>query len=109
MPGSDGKLTQAERDRFVAWLNSRQKNHQCEVCNSNDWQIGEHLLHGQVFTGGGLVIGGASYPQAFIVCGNCAHIRLFMAVPIGLGTIEISTRTPMAQNALAGMGSKPNG
>jgi hypothetical protein len=87
MPGPDGTLTSTEQEQFRRWLNDRQRNHNCEVCGFNDWGIGEHLLHGQVFTGGGLVIGGATYPQAFIVCRNCAHVRLFMAVPIGIGTI----------------------
>lgn len=87
MPGPDGKLTFTEQEQFKRWLNDRQRNHNCEVCGVNDWGIGEHLLHGQIFTGGGLVVGGTTYPQAFIVCRNCAHVRLFMAVPIGIGSI----------------------
>jgi hypothetical protein len=87
MPNADGKLTPAEIETFRLWLNQKQRNHNCEVCGENNWGLGEHLLHGQIFTGGGLVVGGTTYPQAFIVCNNCAHIRLFMAVPIGIGAV----------------------
>jgi hypothetical protein len=88
MPGPDGRLTLEERQKFAEWLNRHFKNQRCDICQSVNWGIGEHLLHGQIFTGGGLVIGGATYPQAFIACGTCYHVKLFMAAPIGIADMK---------------------
>ena len=46
--------------------------------------MGHHLISGVVFANGGVHLGGTIYPQAIIVCDNCAYVRYFMAVPIGL-------------------------
>lgn len=82
-------LTKDDRNRIVAWLTERQKNGHCPVCNTNKWTVGAHLLHGQVVSpNGGIMIGGATYPQAFVVCDHCAYVRTFMAVPIGLDFLK---------------------
>jgi hypothetical protein len=41
-----------------------------------------------------IIGGGAEYPMAFIVCENCAYVREFMAVPIGLVSDEPRTPAP---------------
>lgn len=87
MPGDDGVLTPAEKQTISKWLNEKSRNYFCPVCNSNNWAIGDHLLSGMVYHGGGLIIGGASYPQFFLVCQNCAYTRNFMAVPV-LGLVK---------------------
>ena len=85
MSNNDGKLTTEERKKFATWLNERGKSHKCPVCERSDWGIGEHLLQGLIYLPNGNVsIGGPNYPQAFIVCNNCAYTRTFMAVQIGL-------------------------
>lgn len=89
MPGNDGLLTPAEKQTIAKWLNEKSRNYLCPICNTNNWSIGDHLLSSMVFHGGGLVIGGTSYPQFFLVCQNCAFTRNFMAVPVlGLGGKE---------------------
>lgn len=84
MPDKNGILTGEERQKIVAWLNEKGVEHSCPFCNQNNWSIGDHLLSGMIHSGGGLVIGGASYPSVFTVCNNCAYTRQFMAVPIGI-------------------------
>lgn len=84
MPDPNGKLTQADKAKFVAWMNDKAKHHQCPVCATNAWTIGDDLINAMPYTGAGFVIGGPSYPLAFLVCNNCAYTRHFMAVPIGI-------------------------
>jgi hypothetical protein len=105
MPGKDGKLTQGERDKLFAWVNAKGKNHQCPVCLTNKWAFGEHLLHGQIYHGGNMVVGGANYPMAFMVCSNCAHVRTFMAVPIGIA--DYKEETPEVAAAPKPPGGRP--
>lgn len=85
MEDGRGRLSAAQKEKFVAWLDEKGKDHACPVCKTNSWSIGEHLLNGFVHVpNAGLVLTGASYPMAFVVCNNCAYTRQFMAVPIGL-------------------------
>jgi len=84
MPDQNGKLTPEEKQKFVAWLNAKTKSHQCPVCDTNGWTVADHLIDARPHTGGGLVVGGTTYPSAILVCNNCAYTRQFMAVPIGL-------------------------
>ena len=79
-----GKLSEEQKTKIVSWLNQKVKNHNCPACGTNSWAIGDHLLSNNPFMGGMLVVGGATYPTAFLVCNNCAYIRQFMAVPMGL-------------------------
>lgn len=86
MPGNDGRLTPQEKQRVIDWLHRKgTTTQQCPVCGTNAWTVGDHLLNGMVHHGGGnVILGGASYPMAFVVCNNCAYTRHFMAVPMGV-------------------------
>lgn len=89
MPDSEGKLTPSEKSLLATWLNTRAAgpgaNSACPVCGTNNWVLGDHLLNAMVFhPGGAMVIGGPTYPMAFIACSNCQHVRTFMALPIGI-------------------------
>lgn len=86
MPGPDGKMNGAEKGRFIAWLNDKTKlEPSCPVCGTNKWNVGDHLLNAMVFHGGAaMVVGGPTYPLAFVACSNCQYTRTFMAVPIGI-------------------------
>lgn len=86
MPDSDGKLTNEEQEKIISWLNEKGRNHACPVCNENTWRVGEHLLKGPVYSTK-LVIGGLTYPQFFVICTNCYHVRPFIAIPV-IGPIE---------------------
>lgn len=83
------ELSKADRSKIVDWLNTRQKFGDCPVCGTNHWTVGGHLLHGQALgANGGIIIGGSNYPMAFVVCDNCAYVRQFMAVPMGLDFLK---------------------
>ena len=84
MPDPNGKLSVEESKLIAKHLDDKGVNHSCPVCNHNNWSIGAHLLNGMVHTPGGVTIGGPTYPMAFIVCGNCAYVRQFMAIPLGI-------------------------
>lgn len=88
MANSDGKLTKQDQDKVGAWLNEKGSHHACPVCQTNDWIVGEHLINNMAFSGGNLVVGGPTYPTAFVVCTNCAYVRQFMAVPLGITAQE---------------------
>ncbi len=81
MPDKDGKLTKAENDKIIAWLNEKGKNHACPFCAQNTWGIPDYLHSGSAYHGPGRV-GGMSYPQVMVACNNCSYIRTFMAIPI---------------------------
>lgn len=84
MPYADGKLTDEDKKKIESWLNENAETPACPVCGSNLWNMGEYLLRGEAYTTGGFLVGGPSYPMAFIVCDNCGHVRQFMAKKIGL-------------------------
>lgn len=78
-------LTVDQRQKLADWINRHSKNAHCPVCMSVNWAVGEHLISGNVCSpAGGLMLGGISYPQAFVVCQTCSYVRHFMAMPIGL-------------------------
>ena len=84
-------LTPEQIQKISEWLATKSRNPTCPVCMTNQWTIGPHLLSGMIFSGGGLVIGGPSYPMVFMICNNCAYVRHFMAIPMGVISPEGKT------------------
>lgn len=84
MPEENGKLTQKDKTKIADWLNNKSKFHNCPSCGSNAWTLGDDLLNLMVYSGGNLVLGGPTYPVAFLVCNTCAYVRQYMAVPMGI-------------------------
>lgn len=84
MPDANGKLTPADKQKVVDWLNKKGKTANCPVCQANSWMVGDDLINAMLFAGNNVIIGGPTYPMAILVCTNCAYTRHFMAVPIGL-------------------------
>ena len=77
-------LDQNQLNQLSAWTNSKGVNANCPACGRNNWSTGD-IVTSPVFTkGGGISIGGPQIPMVQLICGNCAHVRLFAAVPIGL-------------------------
>ena len=77
-------LTQAQRDSIARWLTEKGALGSCSACGKSSWFVAEHLLHGQIFSNGNVILGGTAYPLAMIVCSNCAHSRMHLAVPMGI-------------------------
>ncbi|TVQ35314.1 MAG: hypothetical protein EA356_08050 [Geminicoccaceae bacterium] len=84
MPDQTGRLSAEDRKLILNWLQSKGKNHDCPVCSSNKWMIGDHLIAGRIHALDPHAIARENYPQVVLVCTNCAHTRYFMAVPMGL-------------------------
>lgn len=85
MPDKDGILTTEEKAKVISWLEERGYGRApCPACGKDDWRIADHLLSGITYHGGGLMLGGPSYPQVLVFCTNCYYTRNFLAIPMGL-------------------------
>jgi hypothetical protein len=100
MASVNDPLNQEQKDKFLAWLKEKGAEHPCSACGTNHWTVGDHLLRGDIFQRGGVFnLGGGTYPQAFIVCNNCSHVRTFMALQIGI--VEPPLAVDVAEEKLA--------
>ena len=84
MPDASGRLTPEDRNLVMHWLQSKGRNHDCPVCKTNRWMIGDHLVNGLVHAPDSRLPPRENYPQVVLVCSHCAYTRYFMAVPMGL-------------------------
>lgn len=79
------QLSEKAKKKITDWLNERWLGlKQCPICRKNTWTIVDDLVSPNISRDGGLVIGGTSYPQVMVICGNCAHTLYFNAVMIGV-------------------------
>ena len=78
-------MTPDQKTKFEQWLSARDIRPECIACGAVAWTPGD-IIAGVVQNDGNMTIGGPSVPMAQLVCGNCAAILLFAAVPIGLLT-----------------------
>ena len=78
------KLTQDQRNLIAEGLTKKGARHPCPACGMNQWLVGEHLIRADVFSSGGTILGGPSYPLAFVVCQNCFFLRPHLAMPLGV-------------------------
>jgi hypothetical protein len=87
MPGPDGKLTEEDRAKVVAWLSQYPKaaDSQCPLCSSPEWMVAEYLV--QPITLGpntSLQLGGIGYPQVMLISNPCGYTRFVNAVIVGV-------------------------
>lgn len=76
---------QAISDKLGTWLDQKWAGQKtCPVCDANKWQAPDDLVEIRPYHGGGLVVGGAVYPAAQVICGNCGYTLLFNALLAGL-------------------------
>ena len=76
-------LSSDQLEKLQKWMNNKGLNPTCPVCNENKWSTGD-VISAPVFDKGGFQIGGPTVPMVQLICNNCAYVRLFAAVPIGL-------------------------
>ena len=76
-------INQEQATKLQAWLNAKGITPNCPACGRNNWIPGD-VIAAPVFVEGGVSIGGQTVPMVQVICGNCANVRLFAAVPIGL-------------------------
>lgn len=85
MPDTTGKLTPEDQKKVSDWLREKWKTPaNCPICGSTNWTIGDHLIQPLTFFGGGVSIGGITYPQVMVISNDCGYTRLFNAVMLGL-------------------------
>jgi hypothetical protein len=79
-------FNEEKQKQAVNWLNSKWPATQrlCEVCGISSWTIAEDLVMPMPFVGGGLVVGGISYPQVMVICNNCGNTKYFNTVIMGV-------------------------
>ena len=75
-------LSDEQKEKFGAWLHSRDSNPDCPSCGHNEWSFGDIIAvpvypHGE---------NQSEEPalMAQLICKHCAFIRLHAARPIGL-------------------------
>ena len=83
MPDKDLKLTQEEKKEIAGWISKRAPDLKCSVCGQKHFVLADHVIAGFIHSGGGLALGGATYPQVMVICTNCGHTIQFNAVVIG--------------------------
>jgi predicted nucleic-acid-binding Zn-ribbon protein len=76
-------INQEQATKVQSWLNTKGVTPNCPACGRNNWTTGD-VIAAPVFAEGGFNIGGPTVPMVQVICGNCAYVRLFAAVPIGL-------------------------
>lgn len=87
MPDKDGKLTDEDRQKVIAWVTKYpQAEHSvCPICGTGNWMIAEYMV--QPLTIGaqlGLQLGGIGYPLIMLISNPCGYTRFLNAVMIGL-------------------------
>src|SRR5262245_32046051 len=84
---SASTLTPEQQKRIDAWVKRvAPGGFACTVCGTRNWTVLSDLLAPPVFHGGGMVIGGPSYPHFGLACVNCGHTVFINAVMSGVVT-----------------------
>lgn len=86
MHDPSGKLTPEEAERARTWLLERWGGgRQCpwHPTVPNNWEMGDVIMT-LPFTGGGVSIGGPTYPLLTVSCSHCAYTVLFNAIKMGV-------------------------
>ena len=77
-------LTDDEKKLFEKWVLERSPKLKCPCCGKSNFTVGEHLVSPPTVGRDGVQLGGVAYPNAMLICTNCAHTLFFNAVVIGL-------------------------
>jgi len=56
----------------------------CHNCGAKAMNLGEIVAGNTIGPGGSTSVGGQIAPMLQVVCGSCAYVHLFAAVPMGL-------------------------
>jgi predicted nucleic-acid-binding Zn-ribbon protein len=80
------RLTPSQIAQISAWLAQKRPVNDCPSCKLvNTFSIAEHMVAPPVFApGGGLMLGGASYPYIMLTCRNCGLTLFYNAVIMGI-------------------------
>lgn len=85
MADKPNKLTQAQKDAAVAFINERWAGDKaCPVCLTAKWSLSDHTVTPLNVTGNVIHGSGVTYPMVMAVCTNCGNTRFFNAVLMGI-------------------------
>lgn len=73
-----------KKKKALEWINEKCPNLICECCQQKSWILTEDMVMPMPFVGGGLIVGGPTYPQVMIVCTVCGNTKYFNAVVMGV-------------------------
>lgn len=75
-----------KQQKALEWLEKKwHKDRQiCECCGLKSWTLAEDLVMPLQFIGGGLAVGGNTYPHLLLTCNNCGYAKCFNAVIAGI-------------------------
>ena len=77
-------LNDEQTGKLTEWMRSKRIKPACPGCGANKWTPGELIASPTMQPGSGQQMGGPTIPMVQLVCGDCAYVMLFAAVPIGL-------------------------
>src|SRR5437773_604356 len=82
---NEGKLTAEEMQRAQTWLNGAWTTARCPYSGHTVWEIGDVLVGTTGFQpGGGLLVGGPTYPLLTVMCSGCGHTVFVNAIKAGV-------------------------
>ena len=63
------------------WKKDISGQRKCEICGTGNWTVSQDLITPIVMSqGGGINLGGTSYPQIQVICTTCGNTKYFNAV-----------------------------
>ncbi|MFA5184680.1 MAG: hypothetical protein WC456_04115 [Patescibacteria group bacterium] len=80
------KIEEKQKSEVINKLSSF-FNSSCPICSASEWILNDTVFELREFSGGGLIIGGASssiYPVIAVACKSCGHTHYFSALLLGL-------------------------
>lgn len=86
MPDKQGKLTPAEAQTALGWLRSHWgPNRPCPFHDEpTNWEIQDTMIQTLPYTGGGVRIGGPTFPLLVVVCSTCGYTVFVNALRAGV-------------------------
>lgn len=91
MPDNAGKLTIEENEKVQQWLKQHWKNWACPFSGHTNWELGEYIAQAMMFSGGGLVVGGPTYPLVVLTCAGCGYTVFINAIKAGVVTKRVES------------------
>ena len=82
-------LSLDDKEEIMAWLKKHWVTEKtCPICTRNHWIVGGHIVTPTRMRNGGMDLGGTTYPQFMIVCGNCGFTHYFNAAVAKLRAVS---------------------
>ena len=75
-------INEAQKEKFGAWLHSKDCEPKCPSCGHNEWSFGDIVVFPAY--GEGMEVSGDPAQVAQLICKHCAFVRLHAAKPMGL-------------------------